>query len=262
MKINKVIFTIDDNPHYKGFWSSISKHYKEKLNMIPKLFIIGNNVDVNSYDNRYGEIEVVNQLPNIPSIIQALIGKFYFTNTEHDTVWKIGDLDLYPLSKEYFTTNIQDISNEKYIHLNPYAYGHDWRQKPYGLAGYFHVAKGRVFEEELKFTNKSFEDVCLEIFNSDRWGIKFHSISGSLTNRQASPDWGWFCCEEMYTGELLRNCEKLLEITPTNGYTRIDRSDMTYDIKLIDNGHYIDFHSRRPYEDHKDEIERIVSCVN
>jgi len=37
---------------------------------------------------------------------------------------------------------------------------------------------------------------------------------------------------------------------------------MTYDLNLIGNGHYIDFHSPRPYEDHKDEIEKIISCVN
>lgn len=262
MKIDKVIFTIDDNPHYKGFWSSISKHYKERLNMIPKLFIIGNNVDVDSYDNRYGEIEVIEQLPNIPSIIQALIGKFYFTKTEPNTIWKIGDLDLYPLSKEYFTTNIKDIDDDSYLHLNPHAYGHDWRIKPQGLSGYFHVAKGKVFEEELSFTNKSFEDVCLEIFNSDRWGIKFHSISGSQTNKAASPDWGWFCCEEMYTGELLRNSKKLVELLPKNGYTRIDRSNMVYNVNLIPTGHYIDFHSPRPYENHQSVIEDIVSRVN
>lgn len=227
-----------------------------------KLFIIGDDVDISKYDTTYGEVEVIPLVKDVPSIIQALIGKFYFTKTEPETTWKIGDLDLYPLQKKYFIDSIKDINDDKYVHLHGHAYGENWRDTVHGLAGYFHVAKGKVFEEELKFTNKSFEDVCLEIFNSDRWGIKFHSISGSLTNKQASPDWGWFCCEEMYTGELLRDCEKLLEITPTNGYTRIDRSNMTYDLNLIGNGHYIDFHSPRPYEDHKDEIEKIISCVN
>jgi len=51
------------------------------------------------------------------------------------------------------------------------------------------------------------------------------------------------------------------DLTNTNE-TRIDRSNMTYDLNLIGNGHYIDFHSPRPYEDHKDEIEKIISCVN
>ncbi len=261
MKIEKVIFTIDDNPHYKGFWKSISRHYKERLNIIPKLFIIANNVDINEYDSTYGEIEVVEQIPNIPSIIQALIGKFYFTKTEPNTTWKIGDLDLYPLSKKHFTTSIKDIDDENYIHLNPYAYGYNWRTKHQGLAGYFHIAKGKVFEEELNFTNKTFEQVCLEIFNSDRWGIQFYGSPASQESKDASPNWGWFCCEEMYTGELLRNCKKLVEIEPKNGYKRIDRSNMTYNKDLIKEGYYIDFHSPRPYENHQLVIEDIVSHV-
>jgi hypothetical protein len=262
MKIEKVIFTIDDNPHYKGFWSSISKHYKQKLGITPKLFIIGNNIDISSYDTSNGEIEVVPSLDNIPTIIQALIGKFYFTKTEPDTTWKIGDLDLYPLQQYHFKDRILDIDDDKYIHLNPLAYGSEWRTSINGLAGYFHVAKGRVFETELKFTNKSFEDVCNEIYNSDRWGIKFHNSSVSSENKQASNDWGWFCCEEMYTGELLRESKILIDLPPISPkYNRLDRSNMVYNVNDITNGHYIDFHSPRPYETHKDEIENIISYV-
>lgn len=262
MKIQKVIFTIDDNPHYKGFWSSISKHYKQRFNIMPKLFIIGNNVDVSSYDSSNGEIEVVPAVDNIPTIIQALIGKFYFTKTEPDTIWKVGDLDLYPLQKSHFEDSISNISDDAYVHLNPYAYGSNWRDGINGLAGYFHVAKGKVFEEELKFQNKSFEDVCKEIYNSNRWGIRFYNIQSNVENHKASNDWGWFCCEEMYTGYLLNNSSKLIEVPPVS-YNRVDRSNMVYDIQKIKEGFYIDFHSPRPYEQHSDIIEKIIenACI-
>lgn len=262
MKIDKVLFTIDDNPHYKGFWSSISKHYKEKLKITPKLFIIGNNVDVSTYDSRYGEIEVVPKLESIPSIIQALIGKFYFTITEPETVWKIGDLDLYPLQQYHFKDRINEISDDKYVHLNPHAYGANWRNKINGLAGYFHVAKGKVFESELKFTGKSFLEVCNEIYKSNKYGMKFHTHTASSENVQASPDWGWFCCEEIYTGDILRNSTNLVEVLPVlETYNRIDRHNMVYDSNKIAENFYIDFHSPRPYETHMDEIEKIISYV-
>jgi hypothetical protein len=263
MKIEKVIFTIDDNPHYKGFWSSISKHYKQKLNITPKLFIIGNNVDLSTYDTSNGEIELIKPIDDIPTIIQALIGKFYFTKTEPNTTWKIGDLDLYPLQQYHFKNRIIDISDNKYVHLNPFAYGYNWREKINGLAGYFHVAKGKVFESELNFTNKSFKDVCSEIYLGNKYGIKFHDNNASTESKQASDNWGWFCCEEMYTGEILKTSENLIEIQPvSNDYTRLDRSHMVYNIDDIINGKYIDFHSPRPYEKHKDEIEKIINCVN
>ena len=261
MKIEKVIFTIDDNPHYKGFWSSISRHYNLRTGIKPKLFIIGDNVNPLTYDNTNGEIEVIQRIEGIPTIIQALIGKFYFTNTEPDTTWIIGDLDLYPLQQYHFTEHIKDIEEDKYVHLNPYAYGVNWRSKIEGLAGYFHVAKGKIFEEELKFTNKTFEDVCNEIYNSDRWGIKFHNMSVSQVSIDASPEWGWFCCEEMYTGELLRESKKLVELPPVESYTRLDRSHMVYDLKSIKKGYYIDFHSPRPYESNSSIIEEIISNI-
>lgn len=260
MKIEKVIFTIDDNPHYKGFWSSISKHYNQKFGITPKLFIIGRNIDISSYDTTNGEIEVIESLEEIPTIIQALIGKFYFTKTEPETTWKIGDLDLYPLQRYHFFDRINDIPDDKYVHLNPLAYGRDWRNTIHGLAGYFHVAKGKVFENELNFTNKSFQDVCMEIYNSNRFGIKFHNINAGKENLQASENWGWFCAEEMYTGDLLKNSKNLIEVEPINGeYTRLDRSNMVYNLQDIQNGYYIDFHSPRPYEIHNETIEKIIS---
>ena len=215
MKIDKVIFTIDDNPHYFDFWASISKHYKLRMDIVPKLFIIGNNVDVSKYNTTYGSVEVVKPVDNVPTIIQALIGKFYFTSFEPETTWIIGDLDLYPLQQDYFR-NIKDIPDDEYVHLNPYAYGLGWRNGYRGLAGYYHVAKGRVFKEELGF-NRTFDSVVNEVFLSNRWGIKFYNLGASIESHQASKDWGWFCCEEMYTGDLLKNCKKLVEISPLNG---------------------------------------------
>lgn len=262
MKIEKVIFTIDDNPHYKGFWSSISNHFKNRMGMTPVLFIIGDNVDTSTYDSSNGEIVTVPKIQGIPTIIQALIGKFYFTKTEPETTWLIGDLDLYPLQQYHFKDEILNIDSEKYAHLNPYAYGKDWRNNISGLAGYFHVAKGRIFESELKFIGKTFEDVCNEIYTSNKWGIQFNGISSNRANQQASPNYGWFCCEEMYTGHLLKDCKILVEIPPKDlSYPRIDRSSMIFDNKKLESGNYIDFHSPRPYEEHEQIIESIISKI-
>lgn len=262
MKIEKVIFTIDDNPHYKLFWHSISKHYKTKFGIDSKLFVIGENQNISSYLHEYGDVQFIQKIPNIPTIIQALIGKFYFTKTEPETTWLIGDLDLYPLQKLHFTKSIENIDDDKYVHLNPFAYGKNWRNNINGLAGYFHVAKGKIFDEELNFTHKSFKEVCEEIYKSNKWGIKFHNIGARMESKIASDDWGWFCCEEMYTGNILKNSKKLIELPPIdNTYNRIDRSDMLYDESLIIRGYYIDFHAPRPYENHAQTIEKIISKV-
>ena len=257
MKIEKVIFTVDQNPHYEPFWASISKHYQTRMNLVPKLFVIGDNIDLSKYDTTYGEVEAISKINNIPTIIQALIGKFYFTITEPNTIWKVGDLDLYPLQRKHFFEDISNIEDEAYVHLHPYAYGTDWRQKFQGIAGYYHIAKGKNFETELKFNNKSFEDVCNEIYNSNEFGIMFHNLDASPESKLASNHHGWFCCEEMYTGKLLRTSNKLIELPP-NKYNRIDRSNFIYDLNKVRDEYYIDMHAPRPYEDFEEQIETIV----
>ena len=270
MKIEKVIFTIDDNPHYKGFWKSISRHFKENMGIESKLFIISKDDMTETYSSEYGDVEHVDVLEGIPTIIQALIGKFYFTKTEPNTTWLIGDLDLYPLQKNHFTDSIKDISDDKYVHLHPYAYGEEWRDSYAGLAGFFHVAKGSVFERELNL-NKTFREVCLEIYESNKYGIKFYHNRAAEVSKKASPDWGWFCSEEMYTGDLLKNSTSLVEVPPSDGYLRLDRGDMAkpdvieqklmglnYEEEKLINNKYIDFHSPRPYEEYEDEIEKLI----
>jgi hypothetical protein len=261
MKIEKVIFTIDDNPHYKSFWLSISRYFKMKLNFDCKLFVIGENPDVSNYNSEFGEVEFVKKIEGIPTIIQALIGKFYFTKTEPNTTWLVGDLDLYPLQHFHFKDSLKDISDDFYVHLNPHAYGTNWRDNIQGLAGYFHVAKGKIFEKELNFATKSFEDVCNEIYKSNCFGIMFHNFEASTESKNASNDWGWFCCEEMYTGSILKNSSVFIELPPINGYSRIDRSNMNFNEQQLTSGNYIDFHAPRPYENHQNIIEFIISQV-
>lgn len=257
MKIDKVLFTIDDNPHYKGFWKSISKHFKKRLGMDSKLFVIGDkDTDMNTYSTEYGETELTMKIKDIPTIIQALLGKFYFTLSEPDTVWMIGDLDLYPLQKYHFIDSIKDVDDSMYVHLNPWAYGKQWRKGVNGLAGYYHVAKGSTFKKELSITTP--EDFCNEVYRTEKYGIKFINVQENKANRLASKnDYGWFCCEEMYTGELLRNCKKLIEINPSL-FLRVDRSNMTWDQQLLQNQQYVDMHAPRPYEDYENLIETIA----
>ena len=66
----------------------------------------------------------------------------------------------------------------------------------------------------------------------------------------------------MYTGELLKNSKKLLELPPhQNNYERIDRSNMVFNENLLTNQYYIDFHAPRPYEKHQTIIETIINKI-
>ena len=264
MKIDKVIFTCDDNPAYAGFWASISKHFKNKIGLNSHLFVIcedENRISAYSQDN--GQVTFIKKLPKIPTIIQALWGKFYFTSTEPETTWMIGDLDLYPLQRNWFTTNIEKYSEESYLHLNGHAYGVDWHKNSSGLAGYYHVAKGKTFKEYLEMRS-SFQDDCEYIFESRKYELQ-NSAAPHDWAKSASSYWKYFCCEEKYSAEILSKIkDKIITIPwPNNDMSkyRICRSNMNYDSNNISKEFYIDFHAPRPYEDYEKIINDIILKV-
>lgn len=265
MKIDKVIFTCDDNPAYAGFWASISKHFQEKIGLKSHLFLIGDDeTKVSMYSRDYGQVTFVKKLPEIPSIIQALWGKFYFTKTEPETTWMIGDLDLYPLQQEWFTTAIEKYSDDSYLHLHGTGNGKNWWTDPRGLAGFYHVAKGKVFEEYLEM-RPTFEQDCRYIYESEKYGLDPSNPAHQWAH-EASPHWRYFCCEEQYTGEVLaKRKEKVTAIPwPMEHFDamRICRStNMAHNPDLIGRGFYIDFHAPRPYEKHREAIDSILSKV-
>ena len=61
MKIDKVIFSVDDNPLYEGFWEIQSKICSEILGITPVLFKITDN-DTDFYEDKYGLIKHINKI--------------------------------------------------------------------------------------------------------------------------------------------------------------------------------------------------------
>ena len=59
MKIDKVIFGVDDNPLYQNFWPIQSKIIKKLLNAQPVLFHITNE-DSDFYDDGNGIVKKIN----------------------------------------------------------------------------------------------------------------------------------------------------------------------------------------------------------
>ena len=279
MKIDKILFVSDSNINYLSFWNSISRYYKKTFNLNSKLFFIGEKTSQNEYflSEEYGEVEVIKPLENIPIIIQALWGKFWFTQTELETKWLIGDIDLYLLNKKYFQDCMSKIPDEKYAHINANGYncGNWWLRLNPGLPGYFHCASGKKFKEYLELSD-SFEQDCSYIFNSKKYGILYN---GSIPNEEHAPqrvkdkkEYGYICCEENLTTErLIKYKDEIVSITYPSNSIRIETSYAqkglatpdnyelynSFDLNLKDM--YIDLHAPIPYTIFGKDIEKIIS---
>jgi hypothetical protein len=277
MKIDKILFVSDSNMTYLGFWNSVSKYYKTRFGLDCKLFFIGekNSENEKHLSEDYGEVEIVKPLDNIPVIIQALWAKFWFTQTEPDTKWLIGDIDLYLLNKEYFENTIDSIPDDLYGHINGQT---NWGEGS-DLPGYFHCGSGKKFKEYMQLSD-SFEEDCLYILNSKKYGILYNGLIGGLWKNLESapdrikdkPDYGFICCEEnLSTERLFKFKYKIKAIPYPENLTRLETEYATvgqqtpsdYDFNRIFNldnkDVYIDLHSPRPYSIFGERIEKVIS---
>lgn len=260
MKIDKVLFVSDENTNYLSFWNSISKHFKERLKLEPKLFFIGspNNVDKALLSEKYGEIEIVKPIKEVPIIIQALWGKLWLTQTEPNTNWLIGDIDLYPLNLNYYLESSAKVPDGYYSHLNANGYNAgEWYNVPHlGLPGYYHFASGKKFQEMLQLTD-SFEKEVKFIYESKKYGAKFKGIYiPERVVNTIKTDYDYICCEEhLSTERLIPKKEEIVCFTYPANMIRIEHPKQ-FDFKNISN--IIDFHCPRPYSNHGIAVENIL----
>jgi hypothetical protein len=272
MKIQKVIFSCSEE--YSDFWEINSKVFKEKLNIEPVCLLFTENKDF-VISEQYGSVRKMQFIPNLPKIIQITWSKFYFTKTEPDTTWMIGDIDQVPLQKEYFFNSLKDIPNNDYAHLNYDGCGQSlgkmsnlWltdggeRGGGFDLPAHYHVAKGKTFHNVLNL-EQTFEEQ-IKILTSGNYGLgKIHKSIDRNSERF------YWIAEEQFSSELIRT-RVLNNSIKFHGFSYSNRNDTqrigreawngnyNYNIeKLVNNG-FIDIHCHRPYIEQEDQLMKIL----
>jgi len=118
MKIDYAIISSDSNPMYLDFWPIVSKLWKQKFNIEPILIYIDEEKD-KEISEEYGTVLRLTPLENIPLYIQTLWSRYWLPSLYPNKTCIISDIDMLPLSKEYFIDKIKEIPDDKYVHLNP-----------------------------------------------------------------------------------------------------------------------------------------------
>jgi len=249
MKIDRVILGCDTNPDYLPFWNLTSKVWSILTGVKPTLALVAESIP-DDLDTTYGEIFLVNPVDSIPTARQAQIVRFFLPSKFPEDVCLTSDIDILPLSKNYFSTLIKNVNPD---HLAVYSSDSTlpgFPNHPSFAVGY-NAAKGKVFEEIVQGNMNNFEEKLKE------WVSFGH---------------GWFTDEIMFYKSWNEWPEKLKRTSlfkrgfnvsddPTH-IRRIDRSNnCLYYQHLLKAGFYYDFHMPRPYERHADKINEILSLV-
>jgi hypothetical protein len=249
MKIDKAIVSSDDNKFYLDFWPLVSKVWKEKFNIKPVLLYVSDSDFEPTQE--YGEVVRYKPLKDYPIYLQTLWVRYYHPTTEKDTTWILSDIDMFPISKDYFINRIQDFDNNQYVHIDP-SLG-EYKKLP----SCYHIATGKRFTEVLDLPND---------WEMSLWRVHSSNLGsdpgGHLTGKS-----DWFADERYATNKIL-NCinmgDKNIKFVNRSGGRyghRLDRENFNYTEQDLKNGLYYDSHSIRPYEQYKEKIDLLVKQI-
>jgi hypothetical protein len=235
MKIDYAIVASDSNPMYLDFWPTVRDLWVKLIKIKPILVLISDKDLVT--DNGDHIIHEVKAVDGHSTAFQSQVVRMFITKYYSDSICITSDIDMLPLSHDYFNNIVNDFSDNSLAILSSDAY----QTIRYPLC--YNVAKGYTFNEILDL-DCEFNEYC---------------------DRLSQYEQGWDT-DELYFGKCVDEFSDKSRICLLNrgwqfgmAINRIDRVRWVYDINMLKNGNYIDSHSLRPYSKYKFEVDKMVS---
>lgn len=268
MKIDIVTFSCNSSPMYYEFWNPISKFWKEKFGIHPVLLYCGDeNIPLSE---EHGTVYRHKAIEGIADYLSATWGRFWITKMYPNKVCLTGDIDMIPLSKQFFIESLKQYTDEdSYLHINADSYypgNFDaWKTAYNNVIAHDHVAKGKIFQKVYSFED-TFEQEMIKYSSVDYSNVTKYAFHPEEHLRHASCDnGGKWCHDELYSTEKMRQyylsggkVETGLSIPR---HRRLDRSNWSYRPIDVVSEFYIDSHLIRPYSQYKDHIDFLMSLV-
>lgn len=283
MKIDKIVFSCSE--YFAPFWNLQAQIWKTKFNIDPVCLYFSDSKE--GMSEEYGEVILCpfddyleeDSSDRTTDILQITLSKFFHPSTEPDTVWMIGDIDMFPLQTPYFKEGFERPKHGEYYHFNytgimqvlrdpngPQIFQEKGSKTMggYDLAGHYHIATGKTFKDCF-FKNQTFKEVLEYVVKSNKYGTV------------ALGDWStaspihktYWCAEENYTSEKI--AEGIQSGSLVFGYKvydnyqqRIDRvrwNGETYagfNEDFLKEGNYVDIHCHRPYHEQEESLISIL----
>ena len=246
MKLDRIIVAVDNNKDYYEFWPFVAKRWKS-WGVTPTLIVVADEpIDI---DESLGDVRYIKPHPSIPTKHQAQIVRFYGAAAYEDEVCIISDIDMMHLNKNYFLDSVKECGDDNIVMYSADAYPPgDFMHPAYPMS--YMAAKGSTFKEIIKGDLENFHD------HIEEW---------------MGHGFGWYTDEKVFAlkfqqwSDTSPNRATLLKRGFHSGpgalsIRRIDRAEGSiYGQNLLELNFYIDFHMPRPYEEHKEMIDRVFS---
>jgi len=254
MKINRILFSLNNNKIYSSFWNINSEIYYKFYNVTPTLVYYGTKEEIKELklSDKFGEIIVINNTKNLVLNKErdcfVPFTMFYCCKNFKNEVCMTSGIDQIPLSNLFFK-KIEKYQEDKYIVPFSDAYGRDNL-----FPSSHHVGKGRSFDEIYNFADCFSEEIkkmlsmkSLDPLPKDLWGLD-ETYSSRKILEQINKGNKNIVLEKNYFHT---------EYSPR----KLCRSTISKNILLLEklkSSYYTEFHSLRPIEKHRETIVHII----
>jgi hypothetical protein len=239
LEIKRVIVSSNNDPIYIEFWPLVADLW-HRMGYIPTLALIAED-DV-TVDTSIGEVIRFRPIPGVRQSLQAQTIRLLLPVLFPDDGCLISDIDMLPISKEYFEKGAALSPNDAFLIYRDGAYPRS--EKKYPMC-YF-AAKGRIFQKV--FGVETYEEIEPRIIE---WATEGH---------------GWNTDEIVLYREVCnweKNSKGSVHRLGHGVGPRIDRI-YSWNLENIDRriaSGVIDCHCPRPYSDNKQSIDLIYHAI-
>lgn len=253
MKIDKIIFSTDDNPLYLGFWSFISKWTRERLGVTPVLFHVTTE-ESDFYEDEYGLVKKFKSDENFPSSYQAQLVRMWGTRFFLNEFCMTSDIDMMMVDKEYFFRDLENYGDDSMVIYGSDAYDSNRPEciDIYGGDRYpicYNLAKGSVFQKILH-TDKNFSEYLHYV---NEFYFPYHDS------------------DEMYFGWMVNNRKHGVDVIKlkrgfTSNFVCPNRFERPLFLSVVEQNalkekQIIDIHLMRPYEIYETQIKILKEMI-
>jgi hypothetical protein len=227
-KIDYVVISSDDNPMYKDFYPIVSKRWND---IGFKTYYVNITDEDSVQENEYGIIHKIKNIGVGSTGFQSQVVRL-FTSKFIDGNLLMSDIDMLPISGDYFRSYLSELTNENVLIYSGQPYG----DVPYYPMCYV-LSHSSNFKKYLDIENLNFSEYCQVLI--EKYGEAWNT-------------------DENFMYDKFETYKDKLSIKNRDFSRRVDRGNWRYDLNLLKRGYYIDSHLLRPYSQYKQYIDRLL----
>jgi hypothetical protein len=231
MKIDYVIISSDDNPMYKDFYPIVAKRWNQLG--IKTYYINITDCDEISEDE-FGVVHKIKDVGFVNTGFQSQVVRLFASKYINGNIL-MSDIDMFPISKDYYFQNLKDLTDDNVIIYSGQPYG----DIPYYPMCYV-LSHSNNFSKYLGLNNLNFYEYCAMLI--ERYGQNWNT-------------------DENFMYEQFENYKDKLLVLHRDLSRRLDRSNWSFNLDDLKSGYYLDSHMLRPYEHYKKNIDELVYYV-